>query len=553
MMTSNDPSLQTATAVLQAYAAGHDVRRHLHGQARADADGMLPDDQPDDHSEHAVEQLLHKSLLAWRFALSNSQQKPLDLAAAHGLTPQLAIHVLSAVSARLDSIAVTQAACILIDLLLAQTPFADISASFEGLLQAGLTSHVVPVNKLVLDIIRRAVSSDEDLRALLASSAMIYLVSAIAADNGEIAKTVSDILCQIARRPWALSDLLSDKHIEELQSLAEQNLVVQLRVYELFAHISLSSPEAFALAERTGVLAPFTQGIFTADIFESLNVIEMLIKFAESDIGYEFLEKMGVLDQLFKVLQRSVDQTDVTQRLEVCAAIKFWGFLLFHQPSHADEIQNKFDLLGALQPFLEDSHEDVKDVILVAVSNFGSTLDGLRILYKQRILLDTVLDKYKRSVGDVRVSVLRAVSCLVSVESRGQHAEETERMTRYIYDHLNGDRGQKAIVKDLVHNSKSSIEELAIAAYAVLDGILSHAWGMDVLAGSLDLTDLLIERQPNALKIIKEWKFSLVKTTLANPVASNRLGGLLLEKLRAYSAQGPYYAEAQPLVAMESG
>ncbi|KAH6596050.1 hypothetical protein BASA50_003269 [Batrachochytrium salamandrivorans] len=485
------------------------------------------------------EQELTHALTVWKTALNASSA--VDSSQLSEAT------VLSILLHRSPSPALVELCCDVLDHLLAKLPFASIMGSYKDLLQSGIESKLPPIHRLVLNILQRALDRNSDLQALINSDLLTQLITAIAVKDSQMAKKAGAILTQLGSKTMALDALLSPDHLALFESLAGIDAVVKLRIYDLFASISMSSQAAFDYCAQNGVLAPLSGVVFGGDLLESLNVLEILTSFAETSNGYLFLEKTGVMDQMFNALQSSPQEEDIVHRLAIAATIKFWGLLLFHQHEHAEAIQARFDLLGALQPFLEESGDDIKDAIFVANANLGSKAEGVHILFQQRIHLDTLLAMYRSSIGDAKISLLRTYSCLLGVNS--QHNSQLEEETLYIFEKL---KAHGLGFKELMHLTKSTIEDLSTASFAVINGVLGHSWGIEQLAQSADLSQFVVLRQQGAQKLSMEWKMALVRTILDNPATPLTLGGLLREKLDAYRQQGVYYTEMQPIVAMES-
>nr|KAJ3420316.1 26S proteasome non-ATPase regulatory subunit 5 [Polyrhizophydium stewartii] len=487
---------------------------------------------------------LHAALTTWRVALTG-YTRPGELASKFRLAPETIVGVMAGTR----SLAVTELACNVLDGLLSQTPFPMILDAFGDLLRVGLRSPLVPVNKLVLALMRRgAVSADGTAAILAAGDILDALVAAIANKDSEVGKAVGELLAAIATQKGAIEAVLSNNNVAVLTDLADESAIIKLRIYELYATVAMSSNEAFEYCDRLGVLAPLSGRVFTSDVLETLNVIEILIQFAESRAGFEFLDKTQVLQQLFDAVQMPAEVEGIVARLSLCSAIKFWGFLYFNQHESIESIQAKYDFLSALQPYLEESEPDVRDAARVAIANIGSTAAGVCALFQQRVLLDSLLDSLKYSAGDVKISILRTVSCIIGVEHGG--SEMAGQAAKYSYDRIKA--ANPNLIKDLIQFAKNTLEDLFVAAYSVLNAVLTHEWGLEELSRTPDFAAFVVQRQPGAPRLAMEWKFSLVRTISRHPAASTKVGGLLMERVRDYEKQGPYYTEAQPIVAMQS-
>ncbi|EGF79418.1 hypothetical protein BATDEDRAFT_89502 [Batrachochytrium dendrobatidis JAM81] len=483
------------------------------------------------------ESALLNALTIWKVALESFSQENGQV-----LAPETVVAILC----KSSSTSIIELCCAVLNKILSKLSFADI-LSFKDLLRIGFQSKLSVVNNLVFNIIQRAVYSESDLRLLVESNIFTLVIQCIAFENSQVAEMASSFLKQLGRHPFALEALLSPDNISTMDRLSSESITVKLRIYDLLVNISMSSQSAFDYCAQQGALSSLTGVIFQNDLLESINVIEILTSFTETPNGYFFLEKAGVISQLFDALQISPNVDDIVSRLTTCATIKFWGMLIFNQHQYAEAIQTRFDILGALQPFLEESDSDIKDAIFVAVANFGSREEGLTILYQQSIFLDTIIAMCRSSTGDAKLSLLRTYSCLLGVGSIDN--DQTERMTLHIFEKL---ETHGLSIKQLMQLTKGTIEELSVAAYAVLNGVLSHTWGIEKLAHSSEFSEYVVSRHLGAIKSAQEWHMSLVRTILDHPARVTKLGGLIQEKLEAYKRQGVYYTESQPIIAMHS-
>jgi hypothetical protein len=86
-----------------------------------------------------------------------------------------------------------------------------------------------------------------------------------------------------------------------------------------------------------------------------------------------------------------------------------------------------------LQSLFENEDDHVRECILVAIGNIGSTKQGLLLLQEQRTFLQCILDSIPYVSGNLRVSALRSVSCLLS-----HHSNESDSICRDVYHSISG-------------------------------------------------------------------------------------------------------------------
>ena len=96
---------------------------------------------------------------------------------------------------------------------------------------------------------------------------------------------------------------------------------------------------------------------------------------------------------------------------------------------------------------------------------------------------------------------------------------------------------------------KGIFEQERIAFYALLKSIVSHEWGLHVLAQTPSLLyclDSANERQD------KEWRFSILQDILSFSNCKEILGEAWYEQMSIALKHGPYYEAPAPLISMQS-
>ena len=96
------------------------------------------------------------------------------------------------------------------------------------------------------------------------------------------------------------------RNVEFLQIfkvLMSTNEVIRLRLYEMFVGISTISPNNFKSMEADEFLPQILTEIESNDVLLRMNIIELLSQLVTTEIGYEYLESQGVIENLFQQLR----------------------------------------------------------------------------------------------------------------------------------------------------------------------------------------------------------------------------------------------------------
>lgn len=100
-------------------------------------------------------------------------------------------------------------------------------------------------------------------------------------------------------------------------------------------------------------------------------------------------------------------------------------------------------------------------------------------------------------------------------------------------------------------SAKVTIEDIRIASFAIMQRIASHPWGKIEMSSSKEFIDYILNRTTESTHKGKEWKYSIVQTLHSD--SESYITPEVLERLRKYLREGPFYVRTTATVALESG
>jgi hypothetical protein len=106
-------------------------------------------------------------------------------------------------------------------------------------------------------------------------------------------------------------------------------------------------------------------------------------------------------------------------------------------------------------------------------------------------------------------------------------------------------------METLISFSKSSIEELSIAALACIKEVVHFIWGLRDLESS-EKIGYFLERTTETRNVIKEWKYSIVQAIAMQSVSTSIFPKTTFQRIQEYNKQGPFKVEYVPSVAFQS-
>jgi hypothetical protein len=150
-----------------------------------------------------------------------------------------------------------------------------------------------------------------------------------------------------------------------------------------------------------------------------------------------------------------------------------------------------------------DSELNIRESVLIAVGNIGSTPQGLLVLHEEFNLLDSILEFIPTATGSIKISALRTLrfdthfisSCFLS--NSASKIVMVDSISKAIFDRFS----PRNPMDKLLLLAKSAVEEVSIAAFSSIKGAVCFEWGLNSL--SVSSFDFLLARTSETPNIIK--------------------------------------------------
>ncbi|KAI8979132.1 proteasome non-ATPase 26S subunit-domain-containing protein [Mycotypha africana] len=331
----------------------------------------------------------------------------------------------------------------------------------------------------------KCLESEKSTRQMVQSDVFPLILATIAFQDTKTANKASDFLYQLAKSSEmgqeAFFGPTCQTMLRQLLQITNDNGIISFRVYDLIIKVATLSDATFEQVKNSDLLTKFGRELETDDLLVQINAIELLNEVATTKAGVAFLEKAQLLPRIAQVLDNEEGDDDIAVQLAKCAT-----------------------------------------VTVSTVGLIGSHVTGLRNLSHQSSLLRKCLCMYETAVGPLKTVLLQTLSKLLSVRDG---TEDIESLTYQIYDQIPGRFPQ---LDGLVKEAKQPDNSIRIAAFAVMQAIACHIWGL------------------------KTWKFAIVQTMGSAPDALSIFGNSYYAQLQVYIRQGAHYKYIEPSAAVEN-
>ncbi|CAG8736611.1 13755_t:CDS:10, partial [Acaulospora morrowiae] len=420
---------------------------------------------------------------------------------------------------------VTSSACKVLEKLLQPMNYADISSSgLKEYLAIGLRHDYPEVRILALRQVEKCLESEEFIQDFVKSPLFPDVLECLGFNNIPTSIRVTDFLVKLVNTSdYGLKALFGSESIGILTKLSQGDETVKFRVFDLIVQISPSSPEAFQLCESSGALNAITSELDSDDLLIRLNAVETFSKIIQSHSGYSFLERSGIIRTLIDFLSQT--EEDIVLILLKCAVLKFFGRLSEIETIDFSAMDNKYKIFSLIDAHLLINNMDLKITSINIIGVIGHNPRGLYLLYNcvSPNLLNDFMDLHNSSIGEVKLACLQTISCLIGASENP--TPEISNITEQIYQN-------PTPLATLITNAKTTIEELRIASFAVMQKIAIHSWGKIEMSNSKEFIDYIVNRTTEFSHKSCEWKFSIIQTLCSTSDAENIIAPNVLGRLR---------------------
>ncbi|KAM3586076.1 hypothetical protein VKS41_002606 [Umbelopsis sp. WA50703] len=429
--------------------------------------------------------------------------------------------------------------------LLRPIPYTYIAGTeYKPYLLQGLSHFSPDVRKLSLNQVQKCLKSEEEIAMMVKSEIFVLILTTLSFQSSDVAQQASDLVYKIACTDAGHEEFFSMQTISILNAIKSIDETIKFRVYELIVRVAGSSDKGFEAAENDMLLDEIIAEAKSDDILIKINAIEMFTEISATRPGFNFLKRANLVEYLVGVMK---DEHGTESSLSICSAIRFFGKVVSIEAVDINDLDNEFGVMDIWKTKLASSSMDVLTVMMATIGLVGACTRGLLTLDRKSIL-NELCDSFPASAGNIKVGYLQTFSQLIGVHDERDKANEVEQVTENTFRNLARDP-----VELLMNLANQPMEEMKIAAFAVLESVSTHEWGQKKLTQHKKFLDYILNRTTESTHAGKTWKFSIVRALTITQNASSNIDPMALRRLTEYVKQGPFFIHREAAVAMEMG
>lgn len=419
------------------------------------------------------------------------------------------------------------------------------SKMVKPLLYAGLKHPHKDVQRLVLSQFQRCASNQESISILDDENIWNLFFEILASDDIGLSDKVAQIIIQLSSFPEGLKMIFHNNVLSQLKKCTNLNETVKFRIYNLFASISSSSTDAFQLCETTGSLQAIVESIDSDDVLQQLNVIELLDKIISTHEGAPFLEKANTFGKLKNIL----DSEDPLASFLIPRIILFFDKLSSKGEMEAQFLE-KYSVVSSLKKHLEEGTQEVKETVLTAIGDIGSTNYGLSLLESLNMFEDYF---YNLQIENLRICFLHSLASLLKNISSTISPKWNTTLKSLLQEVPTRQEGKENFIKIVMGLISQPFPELRYAIYDCLSSLAKFSWGVMEEIKYPGFFEWMTNRETDDTKAGKEWKFTLiqnvVETTKKNPEILDKVKQV---ELVHYLKAGIFWKDAEARMEIET-
>nr|XP_023016451.1 26S proteasome non-ATPase regulatory subunit 5-like [Leptinotarsa decemlineata] len=431
-------------------------------------------------------------------------------------------------------------ACEVLSLCMNNLSLGESTNKYDIPLERSLNHPYTSVKLMALGEIYRNISKEESLVDICKRMSLFMSILKCLGDNDiAVAKRAFDIMCVIGLSDLGLKTLISSDGMKVAHQVMNVNEVARLRYYEMVINLSKESESNFNLLNSTGVFTDIIEELKSNDVLLRMNVVELLTQLGLSHHGFIFLDKSGVLGELFAMIED--EEQPLTVQLCEPGILKFFGNMARNKPIELLSKYPKF--FDRLFSNLESGNLTIVGISLDTLGTIGLSgagkcalqSTGNRITYA----IKTVIKLLPSLPTEVR---MRALNCLENLLSVTETVTDLTQITRKWYL-MFGDEPMELILR----YAKNPFSEIKLAGLGLLHALANQTWGQEEINNTPGLVEYLLDRNTETVKECKEMKYGIIKL-LAN---SSIFDSPTTNRLREYVKEGPFYVHVITEIAFE--
>ncbi|KAJ1935122.1 hypothetical protein FBU59_005484, partial [Linderina macrospora] len=365
-------------------------------------------------------------------------------------------------------------------------------------------------------------------------------------NDNESIKLTKRVLVHLCRHTQGIDYLFTDESMQVVKKLLAGREEQRFRTYDVIVAAVGGNESAFEFFRQEGIVDTFMNESRSKDILVTMNFYEQLPDLCATAAPFEYMDEQGVFQKALENLQDKSD-AGVTGSLMRTASLKLFARMVDAKGLVPQQFLEKYPVAAAVREIIEEHSASQAGSTVTAINCLGAIGNNpaaLEYLAKEDKALGALASLYSSSSGALRVECLKAIACIFGHSQTP--SEATSQACYDLYMRLCDGKFLSSLVKEIM----KGFEESCVAAFAVIQKMAAHAWGVREIASVQNIVSFLLTRDPSRGKTVQQWQYSAIESLAAAPEAKASFDEETYQRLQRYVNNGPFYVESVPRVAM---
>ncbi|KAF0754890.1 26S proteasome non-ATPase regulatory subunit 5-like, partial [Aphis craccivora] len=394
------------------------------------------------------------------------------------------------------------------------------------------------VKSTILSLLEKILANDNnvDIQVDLACTIVDCLTSSDMSVSYNAVKCVKQFRCD--------ETLSSIPILSKLETIMATDTKIRTRVYDILIHWA-KSVDALALISSKGLFSNLVTDIKYPDVMMQMVTIQMLIPLSITEYGFDYLNSIGIISGLYRLLNSSPMELD-NPSVVILNPIVLDFFIQITQVRPFFMFTSYPKVFVVIYEMLKEEDDSLVGVAINAITNLASSWECKILLdnptasvilnYEDDDQLDIwsifmiELNRIASSTKiELKAGAIQAITKIIQIEkgelsSRHDMIERTKKWYKQLKDNP---------IKNIVHAS-CILPFLGVqqAGFEMFLKLAEQPWGQEEIVTCSSLMDLLFKDCPKDQIIVKHLKKMIIKTLIESDTSKTTLSEELLFRIQ---------------------